>query len=130
MKKSFLLIGVALTALAFPAFAHARVYGRYLCAGPRVRPSQIVFTCADSNFGMQSIHWRSWGGRTARGRGVEYYNDCNPFCAAGQFHYRRATITLYRIGHCRGYGRRRFYTRARVPRVPYETGVVDICPIG
>lgn len=57
------------------------------CAGkPAVRPSEIVFACADANFGVRKLTWTGWGAPFAAAVGTAYLNDCTPNCAAGHMH--------------------------------------------
>lgn len=57
-----------------------------------------------SDFGWSRIHWFSWGGRTARGRGIFYWVEKNP----GRYvtHRYRVNLALSKIGAC--YGRLRY----------------------
>ena len=42
-----------------------------------------MLTCADGNDYLAGLHWVSWSGGAAFGRGTEHVNDCIPNCAAG-----------------------------------------------
>ncbi|MEO6990072.1 MAG: hypothetical protein ABI346_02115 [Candidatus Baltobacteraceae bacterium] len=57
------------------------------CAGkPAARPSEIIFACADANFGVRKLSWTGWGEPFAAATGQAYLNDCMPNCAAGHMH--------------------------------------------
>ncbi|MFC9894131.1 hypothetical protein ACFVMC_10600 [Nocardia sp. NPDC127579] len=47
---------------------------------PRVRPNEIVLTCADANMIIDRITWDSWTDTGATGRGVESRSVCHPDC--------------------------------------------------
>lgn len=52
---------------------------------------------------IRTIHWQGWGTPTARGVGVEWNNNCDPSCAAGQYiDMGPATIKLEELvpGNC------------------------------
>src|SRR6202035_4091104 len=93
--------GVAALALAggVPALAAARPAaprGDVLvnCAGrAQVRPGGYVLTCADGNDYLAGLHWVSWSGGAAFGRGTEHVNDCIPNCAEGHFHAYPVLVT-------------------------------------
>jgi hypothetical protein len=90
---------VAVVALAFASGAEARVFVSP-CGDALVRPKRIVFTCADAGLRIARIHWRTWGGPVATGDGVLEVNDCNPFCAAGHFHFYPARVQLRHRQRC------------------------------
>jgi hypothetical protein len=78
--------------------------------GPVVRPRRIVLTCADAGLIVQTIHWTSWGHRIAKGRGTVRYNDCDPFCAGGHYHYvRGARLRMSRIRYCANTGHDQYH---------------------
>jgi hypothetical protein len=96
---------------------------------PQLRPTKVVFACADANFYATGISWTRWGPSAAEGVGVGHENDCKPYCAAGHFHTYRLTVRLSRPVACVK-GRREFsriawrYTAAKpagVPRAGSET---------
>ncbi len=96
---------------------------------PQVRPSEVVFACADANFYATGLHWTRWRSGEASATGVGHQNDCTPNCAAGHFHTYPLTVRLSRPVTCVK-GRREFsriawtFTRARpahVPRASAET---------
>ena len=53
---------------------------------PQVRPGSFTLACADGNDYLTGLSWTSWTPHLASGYGTEKVNDCNPYCAAGQFH--------------------------------------------
>lgn len=77
--------------------------------GPLVsQPRSLVLACADANYELASLRWRSWGARTATAAGTARANDCTPYCAAGHFHTYRMTATADRLVRC---GTARTYAR-------------------
>jgi hypothetical protein len=61
---------------------------------PEVRPSTFMLACGDGNSRLESLRWTRWNGSSARAEGVNWVNDCTPYCAAGRFHAYRVTVTL------------------------------------
>jgi hypothetical protein len=53
---------------------------------PQVRPGSFTLACADGDDYLTGLSWTSWTPHLASGYGTEKVNDCNPYCAAGQFH--------------------------------------------
>jgi hypothetical protein len=79
------------------------------------RPRTLYF---GANGYMARMRWWSWDGRSALGRGRYPYNDCNPYCAAGQATFYPARVRLYRARRCAGryrYLRMRIYFLRSVP---------------
>ena len=89
------------------AFAAAAIVWTGCEHRPRVRPSSIVTACADANFYVDHLRWKTWGPRAATATGVAHYNDCNPNCAGGHFHTFAATVRLSKVVTCVP-GRREF----------------------
>jgi hypothetical protein len=88
-----------------------RVFFHGLCFDPAIKPRQVIVFCADAGVRFKQLHWSSWGGAQARGRGQAWVNDCIPFCAGGTFHRRPVRVTLDRRRYCPG---RAVYTYARL----------------
>ncbi|PWI12667.1 hypothetical protein DI272_43535 [Streptomyces sp. Act143] len=63
---------------------------------PRVRPADFMLACGDGNSRLASLRWTRWDAGSARAEGVNWVNDCTPYCAAGHFHAYRVTVTLDR----------------------------------
>ena len=63
---------------------------------PRVRPTNFMLACGDGNSRLASLHWTRWDARGARADGVNWVNDCKPYCAAGHFHAYPVTVRLDR----------------------------------
>ncbi|CCK25872.1 putative secreted protein [Streptomyces davaonensis JCM 4913] len=63
---------------------------------PEVRPADFMLACADGNSRLASLHWSRWGERSARAEGVNWVNDCKPYCAAGRFHAYPVSVRLDR----------------------------------
>ncbi len=72
------------------------------------RPPAILIACGDGNNRMERIRWKHWGSNRASGVGVDYANDCKPYCAAGHFHRFQARITLERPRYCAAHRVRQF----------------------
>ncbi|MER6490037.1 hypothetical protein [Streptomyces griseorubiginosus] len=63
---------------------------------PRVRPTNFMLACGDGNSRLASLHWTRWDARGARAEGLNWVNDCKPYCAAGHFHAYPVTVRLDR----------------------------------
>jgi hypothetical protein len=74
------------------------------CLHASVTPRRIIVACGDGNFYLARLHWRHWGGFSARGAGVAWKNDCIPDCARGTFHHYRVRVTLTRVWASKGFG--------------------------
>ncbi len=59
-----------------------------------VKPSHIIFTCADATWAIDNLVWQSWGADGATGSGIEYQRACVPNCAEGKATYTPVTIAL------------------------------------
>jgi hypothetical protein len=83
---------VAIAALAFSAAGPGKVSAAPVmalpdCQGkPQVRPSGVLFACADGNFSSSKLAWSGWGKSTTTATGISQSNDCTPNCAAGHMH--------------------------------------------
>lgn len=62
---------------------------------PVYRP-HVLQVAGEGSFVVEKAHWRHWGSRTARGRGIGAQDDCVPDCADGSFHRAPAKILLWR----------------------------------
>ncbi|MFF1442057.1 hypothetical protein [Streptomyces sp. NPDC058295] len=62
----------------------------------KVRPGDFILACGDGNSRLVSLHWDSWGSKSARATGVNVVNDCDPYCAAGAFHPYAVVVKLDR----------------------------------
>lgn len=92
---------VALLALvtALPAVA-SPIPAPDSCGGNQaVRPSLVSF-CGDGNFYLTNLKWSRWTASSAAATGQAHQNDCNPFCAAGNFHTYRVVVDLSRVVTC------------------------------
>jgi hypothetical protein len=124
------IVTVAMLALIVPAagaFRGQQVYTIGNCAKAEVRPSKIVFACADGNVYAAGVRYSSYGGAVAVAKGTAYRNKCEPSCAQGHFVSVPATIRLFSIRLC---DRRFFYTKARVstePGVTWQVGSPRKC---
>ena len=95
------------------AYAQKAILFPSLCyGGLRQRPRRIIIACADAGFILTSLRWRRWGKPRTTGRGLARINDCNPFCAAGTYHYIPVRTQLSELRRCRS-ADRYVYTRLR-----------------
>ncbi|MGW0915327.1 hypothetical protein ACWD1Z_26790 [Streptomyces sp. NPDC002784] len=63
---------------------------------PEVRPTEFILACGDGNSRLASLRWSRWDAGAARAEGVNWVNDCKPYCAAGRFHAYPVTVRLDR----------------------------------
>jgi len=91
------MVALALAAVVWTGCAHK----------PQVRPASIVIACADANFYVDHLHWKSWGPKAAVALGQGHRNDCKPNCAAGHFHAFPMHVRLSQVVGCVK-GRREF----------------------
>jgi hypothetical protein len=69
--------------------------------GPAVsKPASLILACADANYSLERISWRSWGHATATATATARANDCKPYCAAGHFHTYPVTVTVDKLARC------------------------------
>jgi len=87
------VVGTLFVAM-LPADAAEPTYVTHDCLSVKQEPARIVFACADANYYVNHLKWESWGVRRAVARGVFHFNDCDPGCAAGQFHKRFGRLVL------------------------------------
>ncbi|MGW1541227.1 hypothetical protein ACWCPM_13490 [Streptomyces sp. NPDC002309] len=59
-----------------------------------VRPDDFMLACGDGNSRLASLKWLRWDGEAAMARGVNWVNDCKPYCAAGRFRSYPVTVRL------------------------------------
>jgi hypothetical protein len=78
------------------------VYASTRCLqGVAARPRAIRVDCSrNRNLSLSGLRWRTWDGKTARGRGVARLNDCKPTCAQGRHRRYHVTVTLSRAKDC------------------------------
>jgi hypothetical protein len=92
---------VAILGTVEPATAGNRTtYASPDCRHLRIRPAEIVFACADGNYYVDHLSWRSWHPWKAVGYGVFHRNDCRPDCADGTFHRRAGRLVLRKRTWC------------------------------
>ncbi len=94
-----LFSGLAILAVSAPAASEKAgdpVYGTKDCSKPRIKPSRIVFTCADAGLYYTADKWSYFNQREAGGVGKVHANDCTPDCADGTYHKYKARIWLYK----------------------------------
>ncbi|MEU6659871.1 hypothetical protein [Streptomyces sp. NPDC046821] len=61
---------------------------------PQERPTDFMLACGDGNSLLASLHWTQWGPTKAEAKGINWANDCKPYCAAGKFHAFPVTVRL------------------------------------
>ncbi|MER6738841.1 hypothetical protein [Streptomyces puniciscabiei] len=59
-----------------------------------VRPVDFILACGDGNSRLMGLHWLQWSPDAATAMGVNFVNDCKPYCAAGRFHGYPVTVRL------------------------------------
>ncbi|WP_191874479.1 hypothetical protein [Streptomyces filipinensis] len=59
-----------------------------------VRPADFILACGDGNSRLSGLHWTEWGPDAAKAVGVNWVNDCTPYCAAGTFHSYPVVVRL------------------------------------
>ncbi|MEV6112860.1 hypothetical protein AB0L59_10090 [Streptomyces sp. NPDC052109] len=59
-----------------------------------VRPAEFILACGDGNSRLAGLQWTQWGPNGAKAVGVNWVNDCKPYCAAGTFHSYPVVIRL------------------------------------
>lgn len=77
----------------------------------KVRPSRFILACGDGNSRLASLHWYSWGWKSARATGVNVVNDCKPYCAVGKFHRYGVYVKLDRPRPWKKHPQVQHYTR-------------------
>jgi hypothetical protein len=96
-------------ALAQPAAVQKRrvLVARGACARTvfAYRPHTIGISC-DRTFSLRAIHWTSYGGSVALGRGRARTQGCTPACANGRVRMLPVRIRLSKVVTCGG---RQFY---------------------
>lgn len=130
-----LIAALGAMAIVAPAAADARVKVNSDCLHARAKPHKIIVACADVNFYYNHLRWRSWTRKRAHGRGYAHGNDCKPNCADGEFHRRRARITLSRPRRCPDgsllFSRISYKMRHHLPGFPRRRGHGRLfCPMG
>ncbi|MEV6840580.1 hypothetical protein AB0N17_39935 [Streptomyces sp. NPDC051133] len=61
-----------------------------------IRPADFILACGDGNSRLAGLHWKHWGSQGAKAVGVNWVNDCKPYCAAGTFRPYPVTVRLDR----------------------------------
>jgi len=92
--------------------ATARVPVLVNCAmKAQTRPRQYILACGDGNFYLDKLNWAAWGSSSAFAEGINTFNDCVPFCAAGHFHSFPVLAALWRAEPRPGHVGQRYFTR-------------------
>ncbi|MFE9442308.1 hypothetical protein ACFYO2_25645 [Streptomyces sp. NPDC006602] len=63
---------------------------------PQVRPADFILACGDGNSRLASLRWTHWAPASAKAKGVNWVNDCDPYCAAGTFRSYPVVVRLDR----------------------------------
>ena len=119
MKRAVILAGTLVAIWSVmplvPATAQGRTYVSNNCTHFAIRPSYILFTCADGGFYMTQGEWTSWHRYRAVGSALFHRNDCTPSCAGGKFDTMRGRIVLHDRERCPDSRRHRHvFTRATI----------------
>ncbi|GGT16389.1 hypothetical protein [Streptomyces chromofuscus] len=59
-----------------------------------VRPTDFILACGDGNSRLADLKWQRWDRGAAVAEGINWVNDCKPYCAAGRFHPYAVTVRL------------------------------------
>ena len=111
MQRSLIVpaLAVALLALAtVPAGSAPKTLFPGNCGKPTYKPTRILVAGGDGNNPRARIHGEWDGTDAASGTATAVVNDCEPNCAAGEFHRFHAVVTLNKPKDC---GRYRQFTR-------------------
>lgn len=92
---------------------------------PHVRPADFILACGDGNSRLSSLRWSHWGAHSAKAEGVNWLNDCKPYCAAGKFHSYRVVVRLDRAEPWKKRPQVQHYTRMTLT---YSDGRPDDFP--
>ncbi|MFK0111437.1 hypothetical protein [Streptomyces sp. NPDC091217] len=60
----------------------------------RFRPTNFILACGDGNSVLAGMHWTQWNDNTAVAQGINWVNDCKPYCAKGTFRKYPVTVRL------------------------------------
>jgi hypothetical protein len=123
MKRFALLLLVALAAVATASGAAPKTTLVGDCVHSQVKPSKVIFTCADGTFFATGLRWTHWGSRKAQATGTAHFNNCKPSCAQG--HFKRYAVKLIASHRRTCADGNRAYTRVRYsfPRKsPFRAG--------
>lgn len=106
LTLAFVAAAIAATQASATSAGDARVDGQRVlfpanCRKPVYKPARIIVSCADANFTIQEISWRSWTNGRAVGTGTARVNDCTPDCAQGTFQTYPVRVTLSTPKQCR-----------------------------
>lgn len=111
MRRSLLLVSLVVGLVFAPsATAASTVHFAGAIGGRQVKPGTLELS-ADGTLEVLKVHWNSWGGSTATGRGRAEYHGCTPNCASAPDHQARVSIQLSRIRRC---GSRSYYSHVRL----------------
>jgi hypothetical protein len=68
----------------------------FTCSGrSRYRPTTIQLACGDGNGYFDRVSWTHWAREYALGKARQWYNTCNPYCAAGNYKFYSVGVRLY-----------------------------------
>jgi len=70
------------------------------CSRLESEPASLVISCADGNYALVGLRWRTWGSATATATGTARVNDCQPDCAGGHFHDYAIMATASALTRC------------------------------
>jgi hypothetical protein len=98
-RRALATVVVAVGALATvqaPADAGYKTPALYGCAGHgHRRPASFQLACGDGNGYVDRVTWSHWTRTSATGHARQWYNTCNPNCAAGHYRFHRVLVHLY-----------------------------------
>lgn len=67
------------------------------CEIPEFQPENIILTCADGGWALESIAWSSWLVEGAQGRATFSKKTCEPSCAEGEILREPVEISLSNV---------------------------------
>ena len=73
------------------------------------KPKRVVLGAGTP---IKDVRWLSYGGKTAKARGMFAVNDCQPTCADGHITWEPTAFSVSYIGPCKG---RRSYRLISIP---------------
>jgi hypothetical protein len=73
------------------------------------KPKQVVLGAGTP---IKDVRWLSYGGETARARGMFAVNSCKPTCAAGHITWEPTSFSVSYVGSCKG---KRSYRLISIP---------------
>jgi hypothetical protein len=96
------------------------------------RPHTFLLS-GDGTFGIDKVHWKSYGGPVATATGRAFADNCLPNCAEGHIFKPQAKLVLSKIVQCQGhpvYSRLRYQLIGKLPKGLRRRGGDSMLPLG